>query len=25
MEEKTSVEEHECKLTKHSSQSVLTN
>jgi len=25
MEEKTSVEEHECKLTKHSLQSVLTN
>ena len=25
MEEKTSVEEHECKLTKHSSQPVLTN
>ena len=25
MEEKTSVEEHECKLIKHSSQSVLTN
>jgi ferredoxin/flavodoxin---NADP+ reductase len=25
MEEKTSFEEHECKLTKHSSQSVLTN